>query len=296
MLTLKQIKPVFKFITKGASRPMLQNVHVDKDGIRCTNLESTLLIKDNYGLDDGLHVIDTIGLVGAVDQDCGDYPWCSLDIVARDIQHTRVSTIKDVRQFSSKDETRVHLNGVAFDSNHIVAVDGYCLRYYPVQNLEGSYIIPNSGIDILLKLTGKYRIKAVDIQLSDEYALIDNDYFTLLIRLIKRDYVKWRQVIPKDFSYTVTICEWIDFKEIKPLFDKREYKCKIEMLEGVISLVVKENSYIIGWCDKELSKEIGFNGMFLDKAIGKNKEIELKFNNEVAPCLVNGAIIIPLKV
>ena len=299
-VTLKQLKPIFKFIARGYNGTILNNILVASEGIKITDLESTLLIKDDYNLGQGLHVLETIGLVDAYTKDISDYPYERFNYSsfkgAELPMSCFIETIKDIHQYASKDETRQHLNGIAFDSGHIIATDGHCLKAVKIVGLEGSYILPSKGIDILLKLAAKYKLKNVMIELSDNLVMIDNEFFTLTMRPIDREYVKWKAIIPTKWNSSLDICEWINFKELKPLFDRRHYKCEIVASEGCISLVVAGQNYIIGNCDDELLVRIGFNGSFLDKAIGKDRHFTLKYNNEITPCLVNGVIIMPLKV
>ena len=100
--------------------------------------------------------------------------------------------------------------------------------------------------------------------------------------------------------------DWIDFKKLKPLFDKRNYSSKIVIKENVIKLVISkcnqehsigcEQEYLIGHTDKDIDFKIGFNASLLDRAIGKNtSKLVFKFNNECSPCEVNGAIVMPLR-
>lgn len=308
MTTLKQLKPVLNFIKKSR-RPILQHIKVNENGLLLTDLETSLLIKDNFNLDYGYHNITTLGVGKPSVIDSDDFPMISLENSKNDEIKLNVDLLEDLSKYCSNDETRIFLNCIAVNDNHLVATDGYKLQRYKIDNeVNKTYLIPKTSIKVLIRLLKKFKIKDnFTCQLDSDNILIDNDCFTFSSRLIQRDYVKWQAVIPKRFAHKVTINNWIDLKELKPLFDQRSFGCKIVIKNEKVMLEinnVEKYEYEIGFYDnkelitldqEKIECEIGFNVKFLDIAIGKTKESVLKFNNESSPTEINGAIVLPFK-
>ena len=240
MTTLKQLKPLFnKF--KKSHRPILNNVLVDSEGIKVHDLETTLLIKDNFGLEHGLHNIETLGLVGPGDKDVEEYPLLTLEIDPVDKVKVNLEEIDTLLPFVSSDETRLQLNGIAINSNNLVACDGHTLKNKELnQNVKNDYIIPKDSLKLLSKVMKKFKIPKTNnfnIHLNEQFAVIDNHKFTLVSKLIQRDYPKWKAVIPVKYKNEIKITNWINFKELKPLFNKRTFACKLELNEGKVNLI-----------------------------------------------------------
>lgn len=302
MTTLKKILPVFKKLTKGKTRPVLQNVLVQNGQILGTDLETNLVIKNNFSLDDGLHVVKTLGLVDGNTEGVEDFPAHRFISEFEDVDSFPMSLelIETLLPFASKDETRLHLNGVAINNGHYVACDGFTLKAIELPCEVGNdYIIPRTSLEILVQLLKKYKIKGdFKCLVNGEHFFIDTPFFTFSTRLILRDYAKWSSVVPTKFTKHATIDQWIDFKELKPLLNTRNNSSRLELKNGEVTLIItgyENNKYIVGHCDKSLNDTIGFNLEYLNRAAGKSKSFNLKFINELCPVMVNDSIVMPLK-
>lgn len=305
MTTLKNILPIFKSLTKGATRPILSQVYVSGGAIKATDLETSIVIKTAFGLNDGLHVVKTLGLVDGVNDEelIADFPHrlFPASFSESDSFTMNLELIESLLPFASKDETRINLNSIAINDGHFVACDGHTLKAVEIKEkatIEGDYVIPRTSMGLLVRLLKKYKIKGdFKCLVDNDYFYLDTDYFTFSARLIQRQYVKWSSVIPKSFSKTATIEQWIDFKELKPLLNTRK-SSRIEFKNGEVTLIIagyENNKYTLGYCDKELDDTIGFNLEFLNRAAGKQKVFNFQFNNELAPVMVNNSIIMPLR-
>jgi len=298
MTTLKQIKPLLDFIKKN-HRPILTKVRATNETLSVTDLETTIIFHDNYGLDVGLHDVNTLGLIPGNTKDFQDFPLIDTSTENFiDKVFLNQETIEAIIPFTSKDETRPYLNGMAINDGHFVATDGHTLRAIKMTGkLNENYIIPATSLKILLKLIKKFKVK------NELLCFLDNGYliteaadFSFKCRLIQREYPKWQNITPSKFQNTLKIDNWIDFKELKPLFNTRNFACILTNIENSIILKIKGhvNQYIIGKTD--LNFEVGFNVTFIEKAIEKKTSFNIEYNGPLSPTLINGAIIMPLKV
>lgn len=296
-MKIKTIKPKLNFIRKQV-RPLLCNVKITSDSLECTDLETYVRIKDNFEMQAGLQNFETLGLIDSVEDKDEQYPAFDFEIDPVESVQIDTTDIVDLLQYASKDETRLHLNCVTVDACSLVACNGHTLKHIDLdQKIDGTYLIPRTALNTVIKICKAYkRTGLTDFHFNEEYAVIDNDDFTIKIRLIQREYVKWSAVVPNKYNYSFNVTDWIDYKELKTLFNKRG-ACKIESIEGNAVLTSTEhpnNQYIIGKTKDTF--ELGFNIAYLEIASNGLKEFEIKFNNEVSPILVNNAIIMPLKV
>lgn len=302
-MKLEQLKTKLRHLKK-AYRPILNHVHISNLGIYCTDLETNILIKNNYGLKEGLKLLDTlsteIDLPSNVE--ISEYPIIDVDKIKGETITVKIDDLFRVNQFSSNDETRMFLNCVCFDVDHMVAVDGHKLKAIELdKKLKHSYLVPNTSLKILKGLLGGYKIKdTISFKLSENYAWIDNEFFTMKIRLITREFPKWRTILPKKFEYEFKIDKPIDFKALKPVINKYNKRIILESVSGTVYLKLDEvkdyQGIIIGTCSSSENFIIGVNAEYLDLAANGEKQYSVKFNSSLSPLLINEAIVMPLKV
>lgn len=118
--------------------------------------------------------------------------------------------ILKVVPFAGKTDPRPFLNGInveiADDGLHFVASDAYTLGHYFVKgefNTQWSGIIPKEIVDILVSLEGDtlYLYKgstAIAVGSEDKNSWV-------LTRLIQGPYAPWREVMPKEDGFVLTI-------------------------------------------------------------------------------------------
>lgn len=301
MTTLKQLKSVFSFANK-TNRLLLTRVVVGVNNLILTDLDTMIEVKDNFNLEKGFYDIKTIGLTSSVDGDIDEYPHYLFDFNMDEIFSFSWSQkgIESFLPFCSKDKTRRNLNGVAVNLNHLVATDGYVLKCESLgeNKTDESFIMPFESLQILNKLLKKYKMKdRFMFYLNEEYLIVKNDNFNFKAKLIQINYPKWKAVIPNKYQHEFTVNNWLDVKELKPLFN-RTNAIEIELNNGVVVATIKgyDKTYTIGQCPNTLSLKFGFNAKMFDTCVENNKEkIKVKFNNELAPMLINNNIGMPLK-
>lgn len=294
MSTLKKVKPIFNFIKKSRT-PLVLCKNYELIG---TDSETTVKIKDAFNLSDGLHKVATLGLVDS-DRDIEGFPLCDFSGKAVDKITVLLEDIEMLIKFASDDETRPQLNSAGVNSGHLVATDGVTLHSVKLtKELKSDYVIPKTSLKILIRLMKAYGRLGVEIRLNKEFAFIENDDFGLKSRLLDREYPRWLNIVPKSFKDEIEVTSWIDFKELKCVFNKR-FTSSIEIRDGeiVFKIIGCDNEYVIGKCDKGLDNiVIGFNVSYIDRVVGKNESFTLKFNNEYQPVMINDSIVMPMRV
>ena len=214
------------------------------------------------------------------------------------INEITVMKVKDLElllKHASKDETRLFLCAVNFHGFDAVATNGYHLRKIELtNNLNGSYLVPREGIEYLLKcLSIASKISVINLNFSEGYLTVFHDQFECSIRLIDREYIKWQGVWPKRFNYTCQVTNWIDYKDVKKLLNERKTVSLIGIKNDLMLKIDAGTLFKIGKCTHDF--EIGFNCSFLELASEGKKQFEIRFNNELAPCKINEAIVMPIK-
>jgi len=296
MKTIKQLLPKIKFIKKSNVR--LHYVNVVNNGVECTDLETTVRIKNDYELEEGLHHIDTLGLCDAAPND-GLFKDASFDEITTDSFKTNITMLYDLNRYASKDETRIHLNSICYDGLNIVATNGHILKTYRVgEKCGNTHLLPKTSVNVLVKLLKGFKNKDdIVIKVNDSFAIVDTADFTLKMRLIQRDYVKYQQVIPNKFDWTLDIDDFVKYTDLRSLFKKDALKkCTLKNIEGNIVLIphlYPDNHYIIG--KTHLEFEIFFNVEYLNLAANSANQFSIQYNNEMSPVLVNGTIVMPIK-
>jgi DNA polymerase III sliding clamp (beta) subunit (PCNA family) len=296
-MNLKTLKTKLSFIKKQ-HRSNLRLIEVlSGEGMYCTDLETYVHIKDTFGMIDGFQNIETFGILPSVKS---DESVSDKDFTAPKKSEQVTVKLDDLfycNKFSSSDETRLHLNTVAFDNSNMISINCHVLKKYETKKLKNTYLVPRVSIKILEGLVKSYKIKGdITIKFSSHFAFIDTSHFALKARLINRDFPKWQSVIPTQFKTIVTLNSLPRLVDIKPLLDKRGLSVVIECLDGNITLKIPNHdfSYKIGQHSEDF--RVGFNMGYIELVRNNMADITLKFNNELSACEINNAIVMPLKV
>ena len=296
-MEIKKLKPVFKYIKKSV-RPILASVVVNEDGIQCTDLDTSILIKNDYGLTHGLMSLDNLDneYSNSVNEDFVNYPLMRHEYLDESVL-VSVEDLKSVYGHSSKDETRPFLCGVAFNRGHIVATTGYTLKEIKTdETLEGEYIIPRSSLAILFKLLKGFKVEGLlKISFNEDFAVVESSKFLVNMRLIKREFPKWEGVIPAKFTKEFMITDWINFKKYKKVLNPKSFKVMLKAYEGDVWLCGGDEGSEVLIGKSEGDFELCFNCSLLDLASESMKEFKVQWNNEVGPTRVGTSIVMPMK-
>jgi len=297
MRTLEQIKTVLKYASKQ-KREALNHCLITPKGIQATDLETNVLIKNSYDLK-GVYKIDQLGAFSKASEliKVEDIPWIEWELKEVDKIHVSIKTLETINKHSSKDETRIFLNGIYFDNENIVATNGYHLKAVRhEQTLNNSYIIPRESIDILSKLCKAYKVSSVVLRFEPNWVEFNSEHFTWQSRLINREYIKYQAVIPKKWNETMEIKNFPELKTYKTFLEKNKEKSILEIINNEIFFIIPNTEIKIKIGETSIKDTaIGFNPLFLEIAREDKKDFTINFNSELSPVLINDSIIMPLK-
>lgn len=288
--TISEIKPLFNFIKK-TSRPILRNVCVGNGKLYATDLDTWIQLNYASGLSEGLHHVDTLGLFPGRMEEMLDYPEMLLDRTTLDSTAIKLQDLIELYDCTSSDETRVNLNGIGFINDHAYSCDGHRAKWSPLGTTlkhehNESYIFHNDGIETLIKLMKKFKVKDIKINFNDMYAWVETTDFLFLSRLVSREFPRIANIIPTKYKSEFTVKSWIDFRAVKPVLNARSLSCIITVLDGLVTFQDKEKKLpatVIGDAPLDAKIEMGFNAKYLNDAIGKNKNVVFRFNSELSP-------------
>lgn len=112
--------------------------------------------------------------------------------------------------FQSKDETRYVLNGAFLDpATGVVATDGRVLAKFPCKVTPDPITLPSGACKTLAAL-GPASASASPVITTDtttSFISIRTPGWTLLTKLITGNYPNWRQVIPTEFTASITLAD-----------------------------------------------------------------------------------------
>lgn len=307
-VTIKKLKTLFTPFKKAAHRPILAHVKVDEDGLHLTDLETFITIKNKFDLSKGLHPIETVTLLNKPnDIDINEYPLTNftLGIVAK--YKVKMSHLKELLQYVSKDETRLHLNCIAFDQQNLVSCDGHTLMNIKTtydNESDCTFLVNHSTVNHILKLAKIHKIDELEFEFSEEHLTIETLHFKVTARLCLRDYPKWSTVVPlpEKCKKSFNLGQWINLKEIKALFNKRG-TCEVFSEDGIVYLsprqtIASDQRFEIGTTKDNFN--VGFNVNLLDRLLSNCNEGNLiQFAHEMSPFVVFDEnitrVIMPLK-
>lgn len=264
---LELVKP------KKTTRPLLSDMALFKDRIEVTDLDISLTVPFNSNAEKDCIIDFAIfkASKGASFRQIDDISnWPVLPNTSKEFKKVEGlrEALNSVGHAMSKDETRLFLCGVYFELTSIVATDGHRLsKYGIITGLEG--ILPRKAVDILSS-------KHFDIV----EATHDDDYFYfkaangafMSARKIKREYVKYKSIVPTKYNAHCMIGKNDVVNAVKP-FLKLISKSKAVKIKGVgekieisghdCNGVPLFNTSIFGRDSSDKGIEIAFNAGYL---------------------------------
>jgi DNA polymerase-3 subunit beta len=206
----------------------------------------------------------------------------------------------------AKSESRPILAGVnmSFEENKLICVatnsHRLALRELGIEsNVKGSYIVPSSSLNELIKLLGS-RSEIIDIFLTENYIVFKSNTISFFSRLIEGNYPTISGLIPKESKTVITLktkqfLQGID----RASFLASEWKnnnVNLEILEGS-KIRISSNSSEVGKISETQSIKmisgqgdlnISFDGTFVVDALKviKEEEIKLTFGGSMRPILI----------
>ncbi len=206
---------------------------------------------------------------------------------------------------ASVDETRYNLNGVYLEALpdtgriRMVSTDGHRLAYADrvlgedVSSLASGVIIPRKGLSELKRLVDEDDADEIELAFEANSGLARKGDVTLVMRLIEGEFPNYRQVLPKEANWQITIpAEGLvhSLRRVAVFSSERSRAVKLELSEG--SLAISSNNPDLGEAREELDVDfagdplaIGFNARYLLDALNAchSKEIRLTLQDDQSP-------------
>lgn len=211
---------------------------------------------------------------------------------------------------ASINNTKPILAGVHFNSNEIVACDGFKLAINTDSDLtiENPFTIPYKSIKVITDILkdGK-KNKDINIIVNHKLISFSDDNTTVICGLLAGDYIDYKRFIKKgDIELSVNVKDFSDnLKYLKTFITKnsngkvapiawKENKLKVLNSKGMYETEIK----LIG----EFNNYIGFDCDYMLDLLSQFKDfndIKVNFTNSVSPIILtsnnNTALLVPIR-
>lgn len=201
------------------------------------------------------------------------------------------------------DDTRPVLKGCCFeiqkDNICSVGLDGYRLAYVkkPLidSTISSSIIVPAKSLTEICKFL-EDNDNEINVYIKKNFLMVEFDNTKIITRLIDGDFINYKQIIPKDFSTTLTISknifeEAIERTSVLSRVDRNNL-VKFDIKDKVLTLTsnsdignIKEN---IGISLKGNDLTIAFNSRYFTECLRtiSDEAIKISFNMPSSPCVI----------
>lgn len=186
----------------------------------------------------------------------------------------RVDAIIPLR---GKDSSRPMINGIHFNENHIVALDGFKLGVSidnETKNIVDPMTLTKSGTDYLVDIMKIVKSDDIIMNTNDNKVKFEFDNVKLISKLFEGSYVNYNDVLRKSQDDT-TIIKNMD---INKLLDD------IKFLESMADIGRLENNILSGLLKNESSPK---NKVKLPYGIVEGDEIDISFNLKYMRVVLN---------
>ncbi len=219
-------------------------------------------------------------------------------------KETFKSMVRKTAFAASIDESKGIIVGVLFeispDSVNMVALDGFrmAVSREPLANRESKNIIVSAKIlNEVNKIVSETEQDCdVNMTLSDKQAAILVDNTKIVIRLLDGEFIKYRDIIPKDNRTKVFINRSLLMESIEraSLLAKegKNNLIKLKMENNLLTITSRSEE---GNVKEEIAMEktgedleIGFNSKYVLDALKAidDEQVAMEFNTSTTPCLV----------
>lgn len=210
--------------------------------------------------------------------------------------------IKGTTFSASFDESKGIITGVLINikGNNLtfVALDGFRLALKSEivdNNYDINIIVPAKTLNEVNKIL-KENDDVIDIYVTNNFIMLNVNNDKIILRLLQGDFIKYETILPKEYKLSIVVSKYelVNGLERSTLLtkDKNNNLVKLEIKND--KLVLKSNSSF-GQLKEEIfikkdgiDLDIAFNSRYLMDAIKsiEDDEIELKFNNNITPCII----------
>jgi DNA polymerase-3 subunit beta len=235
-----------------------------------------------------------------------------------DVQVLRHS-LQQVVVAASNDDARPVLTGVYFNSFegklYVVATDSYRLAeklLMPTEN-EINILVPATAIQDLLRIIGDYT-GAVNVSYDDQQVRFEAGDIELVARLIEGKYPDYRQLIPKEFTTSLTVpkSELTNITKVSALFARESAgSITMDVSEEKQNISIHSIASQLGENTASAAAEVSgtgavtVNSRYLLEALHvlDGDQVKCSFNGKLEPIVIKNTttnsnylhIIMPLK-
>lgn len=212
--------------------------------------------------------------------------------------------LKNVSYSAAKDNRKPILMGVNFKGNKVTAIDGYRMTICESDGIDVKIPITLTPelVKVLLRVLDKKSKRIVHFILdkTGKYVKIRVSFEVITAKLLEDEYIKYENIIPKDFNYSFVIENPKEFlNKVKAMYNYNSMKQKILMLELTEGKLKIQNNTQIAAINQNLSVKnvtgtkfpfhIAVNPKYLYDPLKKNGgEITIKFIDSIAPIIITG--------
>ena len=218
------------------------------------------------------------------------------------------------------DDSRPILKGCLFeitdDNVTAVALDGYRLALIKKDIIKttakANIIVPAKSLAEISKLL-EDTDEEINVYIEKNFLMVDLDNTKIITRLIDGDFIKYKEILPKEFTSTITINklvleEALDRTAVLSRVDRNNL-VKFDIKDKVLTLTSASNignvteNLTISLEGKNLS--IAFNARYLSDCMHSISDefIKINFTSQIAPCTICSAeedkylyLILPVRI
>ncbi|URZ15312.1 hypothetical protein [Clostridium felsineum] len=221
--------------------------------------------------------------------------------------------IKNVSYCAAKDDTRTILTGINFDGNRVAAIDGYRIAVSVSNefNTNKPITLSKELIKFLNKILNKKSKQLISFFLdkTGRYIEMQIGLTCITSKLIEGDYLKYEDIIPKEYSYKFEIDARQFVSKLKTM-DKADFGCtnvlkmilnndSMEIIKRLEMAVMSNKININKDYGNDLPFKIAANPTYLKQAMTKYDNAIIKFGNDIEPIVIsddmNLDLILPIK-
>jgi DNA polymerase-3 subunit beta len=310
------MKTLLATIEKRVQVPVLHTIAQDKGVFVATDMDiETRLKTDLTGIKTGLYNFKPLkeGIYSVADMPMNDFPTFGYKESVGTIKGVKLNDIEFVSIAMSTEQTRYYLNGIAFDSDNMIATDGHRLHIIshltPALKDKSALIIPSKAVKLFIMACKESKVTSFDIELLGESYVraVIGDY-TITSKLIDGTFPDYRRVIPASHEYKLEFKADSIVKNYKKLCAVSSGKSRAVKLSGdkvtaksELGTFECESGVVMPkYSDSEgvvYSKEIGFNLNYLKES---TFDSVMHFQDNTSPVMFKagnrGAVLMPLRI
>jgi len=204
----------------------------------------------------------------------------------------------------SLDPSKVILTGELFevkeDSLRIVAVDMFRISYRAVNLGEGiaesSAVIPSKALNELTRAVSGDNEEEISFRFTDKRAIFETADFTMSVRLLEGDFIRYNQIFNKDFTTMMVINRNMMLgsleRSVLVAMENRQISITLDIKDDLLVITSKSEkgqTYDEIPCETDgMDMTIYFNPRYLIDALRAIEEesIAIKFNTPRSPCTI----------